>query len=69
MATQIFYPELFNGAFIACPDPIDFRAYLTMNIYEDRNAYFYESQFQRLPRPGASRLSRQRTPASRITIV
>lgn len=52
MATQIFYPELFNGAFIACPDPIDFRAYLTMNIYEDRNAYFYDSQFQRLPRPG-----------------
>ena len=52
MATQLFYPEHFNGAFIACPDPIDFRAYLTMNIYEDKNAYFYESQFQRLPRPG-----------------
>ena len=52
MAVQVFYPDEYNGAFIACPDPIDFRAYLTVNIYEDANAYWYESQFQKLPRPG-----------------
>jgi hypothetical protein len=52
MATQVFYPDEFNGAFIACPDPIDFRAYMTVNIYEDKNAYFYDSDFQILPRPG-----------------
>ncbi len=52
MATQVFYPDEFNGAFIACPDPIDFRAYMTINIYEDSNAYYYESDFQTLPRPG-----------------
>ena len=52
MAVQIFYPDEYNGAFIACPDPIDFRAYLTVNIYEDSNAYWYESPFQKLPRPG-----------------
>jgi hypothetical protein len=52
MATQVFYPDMFNGAFVACPDPIDFRAYLTMNIYEDENAYFYPSDYQLLPRPG-----------------
>ncbi len=51
MAVQVFYPEEYNGAFIACPDPIDFRAYLATNIYEDRNAYWYDSEFQRLPRP------------------
>lgn len=51
MATQIFYPDMFNGAFVACPDPIDFRAYLTINIYEDENAYLYPSDFQTLPRP------------------
>ncbi len=51
MAVQVFYPDEYNGAFIACPDPIDFRAYMTMNIYEDKNAYWYESQFQKLPRP------------------
>lgn len=52
MAVQVFYPEEYNGAFIACPDPIDFRAYLTVDIYEDANAYWYESEFQQLPRPG-----------------
>jgi hypothetical protein len=51
MAVQVFYPEEYNGAFIACPDPIDFRAYLTTNIYEDSNAYWYDSEFQKLPRP------------------
>jgi len=52
MAVQVFYPDEYNGAFIACPDPIDFRAYLTVNIYADSNAYRYDSQFQNLPRPG-----------------
>ena len=51
MATQVFYPDEFNGAFIACPDPIDFRAYMTINIYEDENAYWYDSEWQKLPRP------------------
>ncbi len=51
MATQVFYPDEYNGAFIACPDPIDFRAYMTINIYEDRNAYWYDSEWQKLPRP------------------
>lgn len=52
MATQMFYPDMFNGAFIACPDPIDFRAYLSMNIYEDENAFYYASDFQKILRPG-----------------
>lgn len=51
MAVQVFYPDEYNGAFVACPDPIDFRAYMTVNIYEDNNAYWYDSQFQKLPRP------------------
>ncbi len=52
MAVQVFYPDEYNGAFIACPDPIDFRAYLAVNIYDDENGYWYDSQFQKLPRPG-----------------
>ena len=27
MAAQVLYPEDYNGAWIACPDPIDFRAF------------------------------------------
>lgn len=53
MAVQVFYPDEYNGAFVACPDPIDFRAYQTTNIYEDANAYFYDSEFKTLPRPGS----------------
>lgn len=52
MAAQVFYPDDFNGAYIACPDPIDFRAYTVVNLYEDRNAYFVEGDWTRTPRPG-----------------
>jgi hypothetical protein len=52
LAAQIFYPTEFNGAFGACPDPIDFRAYMTVNLYEDKNAYFVQGPHQRIPRPG-----------------
>jgi hypothetical protein len=52
MAVQVFYPDEFNGAWIACPDPIDFRAYTTVNIYDDTNAYYATSKWKRTPRPG-----------------
>ena len=52
LAVQVFYPEEYNGCFAACPDPIDFRAYTLINIYEDNNAYYYEGPFSKLPRPG-----------------
>jgi hypothetical protein len=52
MAAQVFYPDDFNGAYIACPDPIDFRAYTVVNLYEDRNAYYTEGDWKRTPRPG-----------------
>jgi hypothetical protein len=52
MAAQVFYPEAFNGAYIACPDPIDFRAYTVVDIYEDTNAYFLDNTWKKTPRPG-----------------
>ena len=52
MAVQVFYPDDFNGAFVACPDPIDFRAYTVVDIYEDDNAYWIDAPFKRTPRPG-----------------
>lgn len=52
MAVQVFYPDEFNGAWIACPDPIDFRAFTVVNIYQDTNAYYYPSRWKRTPRPG-----------------
>ncbi|MFL5580896.1 MAG: hypothetical protein ACJ8AO_11020 [Gemmatimonadaceae bacterium] len=52
MAVQMFYPDDYNGAWVACPDPIDFRAYTVVNIYQDTNAYYREGPFRRVPRPG-----------------
>jgi hypothetical protein len=52
MAAQVFYPDTFNGAYIACPDPIDFRAYTVVDIYKDTNAYYTEGPWARVPRPG-----------------
>jgi len=52
LAAQVFYPDQYNGCYAACPDPIDFRHYTSINIYEDKNAYFLESDFKKTPRPG-----------------
>jgi hypothetical protein len=51
LAVQMFYPDEFNGCFAACPDPVDFRAYCLVDIYKDKNAYVYESNFKKLERP------------------
>ncbi len=51
LAVQVKYPEEYNGCFAACPDPIDFRAYCLTNIYDDKNAYYYESENKKLEVP------------------
>lgn len=52
MAVQLFYPDEFNGAFIACPDPIDFRRYTNFDLYTEPNAYWPASRWKRTLRPG-----------------
>ena len=52
LAVQVFYPKEYNGAFAACPDPIDFRAYTAVNLYEDQNAYYTDGPFRKTLRPG-----------------
>jgi hypothetical protein len=51
LASQVFYPDFYNGAWVFCPDVVDFRAYMTTNLYEDKNAFWIESPYGRLPRP------------------
>jgi hypothetical protein len=48
-ATQIFYPDMYNGAYIACPDPVDFHAYQNVNLYEDTNAFHRSGDFGEIP--------------------
>jgi hypothetical protein len=51
LASQVLYPDFYNGAYVFCPDVVDFRAYMTMNLYEDNNAFWVEGPFARVPRP------------------
>ena len=51
LATQVFYPDMYNGAFAACPDPIDFRAYTVINLYQDVNAYTLQGEALSVERP------------------
>jgi hypothetical protein len=50
IAAQVLYPDDFNGAVANCPDPVDFRAYETANLYEEPNAFYSEGPFRRTPR-------------------
>jgi len=52
LAVQVFHPDDYNGCFAACPDPIDFRAYTVVDVYQDANAYYATGPFARVPRPG-----------------
>jgi hypothetical protein len=51
LAVQVFYPDHYNGAFAACPDPIDFHEFTNINLYEDKNAFFLEGAHKRVPQP------------------
>jgi hypothetical protein len=51
MATQVFYPDMYNGAFIACPDPIDFRAFTNVDLYHDANMYVDQGLVSGVARP------------------
>lgn len=57
LALQVFHPEFFGGTWTFYPDPVDFRRYQLVNIYEDENAFVVpgagpwmpERMFQRTP--------------------
>jgi putative esterase len=52
LAAQVLYPDEYNGCYAACPDPIDFRAFTVVDLYQDKNAYWLEGPWLKVPRPG-----------------
>jgi hypothetical protein len=52
IAVQMFYPDHYNGAFIACPDPVDFRSFITANLYQDKNVFYMQGAHADIPQPG-----------------
>ncbi|RKY86804.1 hypothetical protein DRQ09_05550, partial [candidate division KSB1 bacterium] len=51
LALQIFHPDFFGGTFSLCPDPVDFRYFQCVNIYKDKNAYYKEIGWVKVPTP------------------
>ena len=51
LAVQMFYPTHYNGAFVACPDPVDFHAYMTINLYDDKNAFYLYGPHKQVEQP------------------
>jgi hypothetical protein len=52
LATQVFYPDFYNGTWAACPDPIDFHAYQNIDLYNDPNAFTRKGDFAEIPIAG-----------------
>jgi hypothetical protein len=51
LAVQMFYPDHYNGAFAACPDPVDFHAYMTTDLYEQSNIFYLQGANKRVEQP------------------
>lgn len=49
LAWQVFYPDMFNGTWTFCPDPVDFRYFQLVNIYEDDNAFYPNGSLKTTP--------------------
>ena len=47
LGLQLYYPDVFNGAFSYSPDAIEFENYQLINIYKDKNAYINEFGYLR----------------------
>jgi enterochelin esterase-like enzyme len=51
LAVQMFYPDHYNGAFVACPDPVDFHAFMAVDLYKQDNVFFLPGANKRIEQP------------------
>jgi hypothetical protein len=51
LAVQMFYPDHYNGAFVACPDPVDFHAYMTTDLYKQPDIFYLQGANKRVDQP------------------
>jgi hypothetical protein len=51
LAVQLFYPDHYNGAFVACPDPVDFRAFLHVDLYTQDNMFYLSGANKQIEQP------------------
>jgi len=48
-AVQVFYPDFYGGTWSLYPDPLDFRNVEGINIYADKNAFYKEHEWYKVP--------------------
>jgi hypothetical protein len=51
LAVQMFYPDHYNGAFVACPDPVDFHAFMSVDLYSQDNVFFLPGANKTIEQP------------------
>jgi len=51
LAVQMFYPDHYNGAFVACPDPVDFHEFMTADLYQQDNLFYLPGANKRVEQP------------------
>ncbi len=51
LAVQLFYPDHYNGAFVACPDPVDFRAFMHVDLYTEDNMFYLSGANKQIEQP------------------
>ena len=49
LALQIFHPDFFGGTWSYCPDSVDFSDVEGVDVYHDKNAYYKEFEWRRVP--------------------
>ena len=51
MALQLFYPDVFGGAWVMCPDGMDFHTYQIVDLYNDENGFYLTEGWAVTERP------------------
>ncbi len=51
LAVQMFYPDHYNGAYAACPDPVDFHAFMTVDLYKQDNMFWLPGANKKIEQP------------------
>jgi hypothetical protein len=51
LAVQLFYPDHYNGAFVACPDPVDFHAFMAVDLYLQDNMFYLQGTNKTIEQP------------------
>ena len=53
MALEVFYPDVFGGTWVMCPDGMDFHCYQIVDLYNDDNGFYIDNGWVKTERPSA----------------